>query len=90
MKKIQKDSTSVVVTKFVTKAIVGTSVSGTLVTMIHQNTQYFNTTQKVKLYIGAAAMGMVVTDYVKDYADKKIDELIDLYNSFAELTTSKA
>ena len=85
MKKIQKDTDGVTTLKFVTRNVVGYSVSAVIVTFLHQNTQTFSTTDKVKLYVGAGAIGAILADAARDRVNKNIDGMINGYNSFVDI-----
>lgn len=73
------------VTKKIVRLIVTTSVSGTVVTMIHAGTPVYTNAQKVKVYIGAYVIGAIVSDKCGDYTDKQIDAIVKVYK---ELTTT--
>jgi len=85
MKKIQKESDGIVTLKFVTRHVVGYSVSAVIVTFLHQNTQTFSTTDKAKLYIGAGAIGAILADACRDRVNKNVDGVIDGYNKIADI-----
>lgn len=65
--------------KTVVGLVVGISVSGTIVTIIHQNTQTFTTPQKVKLYIGAATVGSMVAKAAQKHISDEIDEVVEIF-----------
>jgi hypothetical protein len=76
------------ITKKITTLVIGTSVSGTVVTLIHANTPTFKTSQKAKLYIGAAVLGMMITEKAEEWTDKKVDAIFDWYETTFKTTES--
>lgn len=63
--------------KSVVGFVVNTSVSSTLVTLVHQNTFVEKPHHKVQLYIAAYVLGAMVGEQSRTYTDKKIDDLAD-------------
>lgn len=81
------------VVKTIVKVIVKTSVAGTVITLVHANTPTYSKAQKVKLYIGAAAMGNMIGEKAADWAYEKLETLVaTLKELFAddEATTTSA
>lgn len=67
------------ITKIVVKHIVGYSVAGTVVSLIHNNTTTYTTGQKVQLYIGAAAVGAMTAEAAEEYTGKVIDDVFAIF-----------
>ena len=84
LKQIPVDSTTVKVVKGAALLVVGSAVTGTVSTLIHQNTKAFSTTEKVKLYVGAYALGGAVTDFVASKVTHRIDSTVVTYNAFVK------
>jgi hypothetical protein len=61
--------------KRVAKFVTTRTVSGTVVSLIHQNTTTYSVPQKVSLYIGAFLVGSMVADNAWDHTEKQIDDL---------------
>jgi hypothetical protein len=74
------------IAKKVIRLIVTTSVSGTIVTMIHAGTPTSSKLQKAKLYIGAIVVGQLVADKAGDWTDAQIEAIVKAYK---ELTAPK-
>jgi hypothetical protein len=53
------------------------TVSGVIVSLIHQNTTTYNTRQKVQLYVGAYILGAMVADKAADYVIEQYNDTID-------------
>lgn len=63
--------------KKVVKFVSVKSVSATVVTIIHQNTETFSKSQKAQLYIGAFLVSNMVADQVWDHTEAKINDIIE-------------
>lgn len=71
------------------KFVVGKSVSGVIVTIVHQNTETFTKSQKIQLYVGAYVIGAMVADAAEDYIDKRIDDVLDAWDGAKSWFTSE-
>lgn len=69
------------VARLLTRLAVGHSVSTTLVSLVHQNTEVSTPIQKAKLYIGAYFVGQIVADLARDRVDASFDELVKTIES---------
>lgn len=74
-----KTESRIQTTKKVVRFVAVKSITGTVVTVLHQNIETFSKTQKVQLYIGAALVANVVADKAWDHFEAQIDELIDVF-----------
>lgn len=63
------------VAKMLTRLVVGHSVSTTLVSLVHQNTETSTPIQKAKLYVGAYFVGQIVADLARDRVDSTFTQL---------------
>ena len=66
-------------TKRVVRFAAVKSVSGAVVTVLHQNTETFNKLQKAQLYIGAYLVANMVADKAWDHLEAQIDDVIDVF-----------
>ena len=82
-----KTESRIQTTKKVVRFVAVKSITGTVVTVLHQNIETFSKTQKVQLYIGAALVANVVADKAWDHFEAQIDELIDVFRPEDDIVT---
>lgn len=63
------------IAKGLTRFVVGNSVSGTLVALVHQNTQVSTPMQKARLYVGAYFIGQMVAEAARTSVDAKFESI---------------
>lgn len=61
-----------VVIRGIAKFVVTRSVSGVIVTALHNNNPIISRSQEIQVYIGAYVVGAMVADKAVDYVDQKI------------------
>jgi hypothetical protein len=61
--------------KTVVNFVVARSVSGVIVTALHQNVTTETRMQNLQLYIGAYVVGSMVADRAQDHVEKTIDQI---------------
>lgn len=69
------------VAKVVTHYAVSFSVGYTTASLITQNVSPKNTLQRVELFIGASVLGSMAVDKAVDFADRKLDDIINSFES---------
>jgi hypothetical protein len=82
--------TKTLVAKKIAKIVVGHSVSGVTITVLHNNCPVEKTHQKVQLYIGAAVIGALVAEKAEAWTDKQIDNIVDAWKSLKSEDTTSA
>lgn len=65
------------IAKGIARAVVKYSVSGVVVTAIHNITPTYDKKQKAQLYIGAYVVGSMVADKAEEHIDSQIDALVE-------------
>lgn len=70
--------------KLVANMVVARSVSGVIVTMVHQNTTTHSKGQTAQLYIGAYVLGAMVADRASTYVENQIDAAADQIAKFKD------
>lgn len=65
-----------VIAKKIARFVAVRSVSGVVVTVIHQNVSVASKPAKVQLYIGAFLLGSMAADAAWDHAEQQIDEVV--------------
>lgn len=70
------------ITKKIVTSMVGASASFAVSRLLHANCPTYNTTEKVKLYIGAYAIGAIVAGKASDYAAELYDDLSQLVEPY--------
>jgi hypothetical protein len=68
--------------KSITKFVVGKSVSGVVVTLIHNNTTTYSKSQTAQLYVGAYVMGAMVADQADNWITTQFDEMAEAWEVF--------
>lgn len=76
--------------KGVVRFVLSKCVSGTIITIIHQNTQTFSKSQKVQLYVGAYLVGGLVADQAWERAESAIDDFATSVRNFRAKSTKES
>lgn len=83
----QKTESRIKMTKKVVRFVAVRTVSGTVVTLVHQNVETFSKSQKASLYVGAYLVASMVADKAWDHLEAEIDEVIDIFRPADEIIT---
>lgn len=80
-----KTESRIKMTKKVVRFVAVRTVSGTVVTLVHQNVETFSKSQKASLYVGAYLVASMVADKAWDHLEAEIDEIIDIFRPEDEI-----
>lgn len=66
-----------VIARRIARFVAVRSVSGVVVTAVHQNVAVEGKLAKIQLYVGTFLLGSMVADKVWDHTEKQIDEIVE-------------